>query len=113
MLRWVISRTSGASFPGKKSLIGLGDEALNCFVKGLSAILKYYQTLDLFSFNLSIFSFRFEDHFRVNARIIPRLVLRDIGNSDFTFIGAAHKDSACVYLPESVCRQIKERGFGT
>ena len=99
--------------PEQKSLLGMGEEALNCFLEGLSAILNYYQTLDLFSFNLSIFSFRFEEHFRVNARILPRLVLRDIGNSDYTFIGAVHKDSVCVYLPESVCRQIRERGFGT
>jgi len=100
-------------FPEQKSILGVGEEALNCFLEGLSAILAYYQTLNLYSFNLSVFSFRSEEHFRVNARILPRLVLRDIGNSDYHFLGAVHKESACVYLPESVCRQIRERGFGT
>ena len=99
--------------PEQKSLLGVGEEALNFFLEGLSAILTYYHTLNLFSFNVSIFSFRFEEHFRVNARILPRLALRDIGNSDYTFLEAVHKESACVYSPESVCRQIREQGFGT
>ena len=99
--------------PEQKSLLGVGEETLNFFLEGLSAILTYYHTLNLFSFNVSIFSFRFEEHFRVNARILPRLALRDIGNSDYTFLQAVHKESACVYAPESVCRQIRERGFGT
>jgi UDPglucose--hexose-1-phosphate uridylyltransferase len=100
-------------FPEQKSLLGLGEEALNCFLEGLSAVLTYYHTLNLFSFNLSIFSFKSEERFRVNARILPRLALRDIGNSDYTFLQTLHKESTCVYAPESVCRQIRERGFGT
>ena len=99
--------------PEKKSLLEVGAEALNFFLEGLSAILTYYHTLNLFSFNVSVFSFRSEEHFRVNARILPRLALRDIGNSDYTFLPAVHKESTCVYPPESVCQQIKERGFGT
>lgn len=100
-------------FPEQKSLLGVGNDALNFFLEGLSAILAYYQTLNLFSFNVSIFSFRFEEHFRVNARILPRLALRDIGNSDYTFLQTLHQESTCVYGPESVCQQIRERGFGT
>ena len=99
--------------PEQKSLLGVGEEALNFFLEGLSAILAYYHTLNLFSFNVSIFSFRFEEHFRVNARILPRLALRDIGNSDYTFLQAVHKENASVYAPESVCQQIREQGFGT
>jgi UDPglucose--hexose-1-phosphate uridylyltransferase len=100
-------------FPERKSLLGQGGEALNFFLEGLSAILNYYRTLNLFSFNISIFSFRSEERFRVNARILPRLALRDIGNSDYTFLQTLHNESTCVYAPESVCRQIRERGFGT
>jgi galactose-1-phosphate uridylyltransferase len=99
--------------PEQKSLLEVGEETLNSFLEGLSSILSYYHTLNLFSFNVSIFSFRFEEHFRVNARILPRLALRDIGNSDYTFLQAVHKENASVYTPESVCRQIRERGFGT
>ncbi len=99
--------------PEQKSLLGVGEEALDFFLEGLSAILTYYHTLNLFSFNVSIFSFRFEEHFRVNARILPRLALRDIGNSDYTFLQAVHKENACVYSPELVCQEIRERGFGT
>lgn len=98
-------------FPEQKSLLGLEEESLNCFLEGLAAILTYYRTLNLFSFNVSIFSFRFEEHFRINARILPRLALRDIGNSDYTFLQAVHEEHACVYAPESVCRQIREQGF--
>ena len=100
-------------FPQQKSLLGVGEDALDGFLEGLSAILAYYQTLKLFSFNLSIYSFGSEERFRVNARILPRLFLRDIGNSDYTFLQSLHGESTCVYMPESVCRQIRERGFGT
>jgi len=92
--------------------MGDGQGKSDRLLEGLSAILTYYQTLNLFSFNVSIFSFRFEEHFRVNARILPRLALRDIGNSDYTFLQAVHKENACVYAPESVCQQIREQGFG-
>jgi UDPglucose--hexose-1-phosphate uridylyltransferase len=99
--------------PKQKSLLEVGEEALNFFLEGLAAVLTYYRTLNLFSFNVSIFSFRFEEHFRVNARILPRLALREIGNSDYTFLQAVHEEHACVYAPESVCQQIREQGFGT
>ena len=88
--------------PEQKSLLGVGEETLNFFLEGLSAILTYYHTLNLFSFNVSIFSFRFEEHFRVNARILPRLALRDIGNSDYTFLQAVHKENASVYAPDTI-----------
>lgn len=100
-------------FPEQKSLIGMGEGALDCFLEGLSDVLDYYRSLNLFSFNVSILSFKSEEHFRVNARIVPRLFLRDIGNSDYTFLQAVHKEGTSVYTPESVCLQIRERGFGT
>lgn len=100
-------------FPRQKSLLEVREETLDAFLEGLSAILSYYRSLNLFSFNVSIFSFRREDHFRVNARVVPRLALREIGNSDCTFLQAVHEEHACVYAPESVCRQIRERGFGS
>jgi galactose-1-phosphate uridylyltransferase len=100
-------------FPEHQSLLGVGEEVLDSFLEGLSAILTYYRTLNLYSFNLSILSFKTEDHFRVNARILPRLVLRDIGNSDYTFLQAVHRENTCVFAPESVCRQIRDQGFGT
>ena len=99
--------------PEEKSLIGFGEETLDDFVEGLADILTYYQTLNLFSFNVSILSYRFEEHFRVNARVLPRLPLREIGNSDYTFLQAVHKEHASVFAPESVCQQIREQGFGT
>ncbi|MGC8659256.1 MAG: hypothetical protein ACP5U1_09300 [Desulfomonilaceae bacterium] len=99
-------------FPEQKSLLGVGDETLTSFLKGLASILSYYQSLNLFSFNVSLLSFKSEEHFRVNARILPRLVLREIGNSDYTFLQAVHRENACVYAPESVCQQIREQGFG-
>ena len=99
--------------PEHKSLLDVGEKTLSSFLEGLSSILAYYQSLNLFSFNVSLLSFRFEDHFRVNARILPRLVLREIGNSDYTFLQAVHKEHACVYAPESVCQQIREYGFGS
>jgi galactose-1-phosphate uridylyltransferase len=97
-------------FPKEKSLLRLRKGPLDCFLEGLSAVLYYYHGLGLFSFNVSLFSFRQEEHFRVNARIQPRLLLREIGNSDHTFLQAVHEEYTSIRPPEAVCRDILGKG---
>ena len=95
-------------FLGHESLIDLGEDTLMDYLTGLSKILRYYSTEHIFSFNMSIFSVRENDQFRVNARILPRLLLREIGNSDHTYSQTIHKEPCSVRPPESVCPRIKE-----
>jgi galactose-1-phosphate uridylyltransferase len=96
-------------FPGHTSLLKVEEGVLDCFLEGLSKVLTFFHEENIFSFNLSIFSVREHDHFRVNAAILPRLFLRDIGNSDHTFLQAVHKETYSVRRPESVCQAMKDR----
>jgi len=90
------------------SLNGLKEEAFLPFIKGLSKVLKYFSLENIFSFNMSLFSVRQDDYFRINARVCPRLLTRAIGNSDQTYFQTIHKETYSVWPPESVCQRIRK-----
>ncbi|MCJ7595482.1 MAG: hypothetical protein MUO52_12000 [Desulfobacterales bacterium] len=95
-------------FSEHSSLIQVGEKGLAPFLIGLSRVLKYFNRENILSFNVSIFSVREDDHFRVNARICPRLTPRGIGNSDMAYFQTMHKESFTVRKPESVCQELRE-----
>lgn len=94
-------------FPGHASLVDIGDDEVVPFLNGLEAVLRYFRDQNLFSFNVSVFSVRGEDSFRINARVCPRLYPRAIGNNDMAYFQALHKEPFCVRLPETVCAELK------
>jgi len=89
-------------FPERRTLIEMSEENLECFLKGLSKILKYFLDENVYSFNLSIFSTKEDESHRVNARVCPRLLPRPIGNSDIAYPQMIHKESFTVRPPEAV-----------
>lgn len=89
------------------SLKDVGKDTLRAFLEGLSKVLGYFASENICSFNMSLFSVRGEEGFRTNARILPRLLLRAIGNSDHTYYQTAHKEPCCVRPPESDCPKVK------
>jgi galactose-1-phosphate uridylyltransferase len=93
---------------GCRSLVEWKDEERDAFLKGLAAALRYLDQAGLYSFNVSIFSGRENDHYRVNARITPRLLLREIGNSDQTYYQVLHREPCSVRPPESVREKALE-----
>lgn len=95
-------------FSEHDSLADLQEDELFPFIKGLSKILKYFSLENIYSFNMSLFSLRKDDCFRINARVCPRLLTRSIGNSDQTYLQTIHRETYSVWPPESVCRRVKE-----
>lgn len=95
-------------FPEHCSVADFGEVELVSFLGGLSKILKYLSRKNIFSFNLSMFSMREDEHFRVNAKICPRLYPRPIGNSDQAYLQMLHKEPFCLRPPESVCQKVRE-----
>ncbi len=89
-------------------LTHLDAEGLGDFLQGLSRILVYFDHEGIPAFNASIFSVKDEEHFRVNARICPRLLPRPIGNSDRAYLQILHKESSTVKPPESLCQKVRE-----
>jgi UDPglucose--hexose-1-phosphate uridylyltransferase len=88
------------------SLVDWKDEERDAFLKGLTATLRYFDQQGLYSFNVSIFSGRENDHYRVNARITPRLLLREIGNSDQSYYQVLHREPTSLRPPESVREEV-------
>lgn len=89
-----------------RSLVEWKDEERDAFLKGLAAALRYFDQENLYSFNVSIFSGRESDHYRVNARITPRVLLREIGNSDQTYYQVLHREPSSIRPPESVREKV-------
>lgn len=94
-------------FPDHASLADIGEDEIMPFLNGLESVLRYFRDQNLFSFNVSVFSVRGDDSFRINARICPRLYPRAIGNNDMAYFQALHKEPFCVRLPESVCQELR------
>jgi galactose-1-phosphate uridylyltransferase len=98
-------------FPGHSSLLEIKEDDLDPFLRGLAGAIRYFDAEGLFSFNMSIFSGRESEHFRLNARISPRLLLREIGNSDHTYVQFLHREHLCFRAPESVREKVLD-AFG-
>lgn len=95
-------------FPEHYSLIQLGMEELANFLQGLSKVLNYLGQEGIFAFNMSIFSVKEDEDFRINARICPRLHTRPIGNSDRAYLQTLHREPCSVRPPESLCPRLRE-----
>ena len=95
-------------FKGHDSLEFISEGEIFSFVEGLSRILKYYHSQNIYSFNMGLFSVRQDDDFRINAKICPRLLPRDIGNSDQTYFQTVHKEPCSIWRPESICPIVRD-----
>jgi UDPglucose--hexose-1-phosphate uridylyltransferase len=89
------------------SLLRLKNNELDHFLRGLATAIRYIHEEGLYSFNVSIFSGRENDHFRVNARVTPRLLLREIGNSDQTYYQVLHREPTTMKPPESMREKVQ------
>jgi galactose-1-phosphate uridylyltransferase len=95
-------------FKERSSLLEFEEGDLGPFLQGLSAALRYFDEEGLYSFNVAVFSGRENDHFRVNARVAPRLLLREIGNSDQTYFQVLHREPCSMKPPESVRDRVRD-----
>lgn len=89
------------------SLLHLKNNELGHFLRGLATAIRYIHEEGLYSFNVSLFSGRDNDHLRVNARVTPRLLLREIGNSDQTYYQVLHREPTTMKPPESMREKVK------
>jgi len=94
-------------FPERQSLVRMDEESILAFANGLSRIIQYFHSENIPAFNVSMFAVREDGDFRVNARILPRLLTRPIGNSDQTYYHTAHKETYSLRPPEKVCRTVR------
>lgn len=98
-----------AIFTEKTSILELERKNIEDFAEGLTRILKYMDTLNISSFNLTLQSGPpDEQHYRVNASIIPRFTLPPLGTSDTASLRALNDLSVCYKKPETTCTELKQ-----
>lgn len=90
------------------SLTQLGMEEIANFLQGLSRVLQYFGQENIPAFNMSIFSVKEYEDFRINGRISPRLLTRPIGNSDRAYFQTLHKEPCTVRPPEPLSQKVRE-----
>ena len=97
-------------FPEVFAVDDFTDGHINELASGLLNIFKYYQSIDIFSFNASLF-FGPENQksFSCHFRIIPRTFLnkRDFA-PDLNFFQALLSEPISVVLPEKLCEDVRK-----
>lgn len=93
----------------KTSILELEQSNIEDFSKGLLKILKYMDTQNISSFNLTLQSGPPQTkHYRVNASIIPRFTLPPLSTSDMASLRTLNDTSICYKKPETTCQEIKQ-----
>jgi len=96
-------------FEGGIPLTKLREKEVEIFSRNLSSIIKGYSNLNLFSFNMSWFSFiNQNDYFWTQARFIPRYQFPSSQACDVNYLEKIHQEYAVVISPEFLCESLKK-----
>lgn len=76
---------------------------------GILGTLNYIDSLNMHSFNMSLYFFLGDDLFTPHLRICPRVSIPPLGTSQINYMRMLHNESMTIIRPEDVCTSI--RGF--
>jgi len=89
-------------------LLMLEEQDFLDFSRGLVTVLRFYHSLGVYSFNLTLFSGRQGDTtLWAHSKITPRCLPRPIGNSDVTYFGLLHREPIAVMNPEDMASRMR------
>lgn len=77
------------------------------FSRGLSAAMKYLDSLGFYSFNMAIYFGLGDDHFRTHAKLVPRALLPPMDTSDINYFNILHNEVLTIFVPEHICSEAK------
>ena len=90
------------------NLLTLDEQDFLDFSRGLVSVLRFYHSLGVYSFNLTLFSGQKDDTtLWVHSRITPRCLPRPIENSDITYFSLLHREPISLMKPEDMASQMK------
>jgi len=96
-------------FPDVFSIDDITGDHIDDLVSGLRNVFRYYESIDIYSFNAALFlGPKDQQSFSCHFRISPRTFLntRDFA-PDMNFFQAILAEPICVKLPEKLCREVK------
>lgn len=98
-----------AVFPHRQAVTDLTADDLGDFARGLLKVFAYFDSKNLWSFNLALHTGLAGDmSYRVHARIVPRFAFSPVNTSDVRYAEILHHEVMTSVRPEEVCREMKE-----
>ena len=98
-----------AVFLDRSSLGEITAEDFQSFAAGLRQVMRYFDSLNLYSLNLTLFSAPLgTQSFRVHARIVSRAPLSPVLASDRNYFHVLHGEVLNAVRPEDVAAGLRE-----
>jgi len=102
-----------AIFQERASILELTNEDFRDFAIGLKNVLNYINDLNLYGFNMAIYSGEgSNNNFWVNARVVPRLLSAPLSTGDVNFATILHNLPIQFNKPEDICNELKTYFIG-
>ena len=96
-------------FENSDNLLGVSKEAFGDFARGVSSVLRYFDTKNIWSFNLSIYGILVsQDYFWVNCRMVPRMSFPPLEISEINSFERLHGEMLTTMPPEEICGELKD-----
>jgi len=76
-------------------------------VEGILRVLKYIDSLNMGSLNMSLYFFRGDGSFVPHLRICPRVSIPPFDTSQINYMKMLHNESLTTLKPEDICSELK------
>ena len=98
-----------AIFKHRDFFLDTSEQEFRDFSAGLVRVFHYMSDQNIYSFNLSIISaITRNDHFWMQARIVPRMTATELDVSDCHYYDVLHDQNSSVGSPEDNCQELKK-----
>jgi len=95
-------------FEGGDNLLRVSKETLGNFARGVSFVLRYFDSKNIWSFNLSLYGILVsQDYFWTNCRVVPRMSFPPLEISEINYFERLHGEMLTTMPPEEVCGELK------
>ncbi|MCD6569992.1 MAG: hypothetical protein J7L53_04755 [Deltaproteobacteria bacterium] len=98
----IIGVISNASKPAD-----ISDTIMDALVSGILNILKFIDSINLYSFNMSIYFLINNESFTPHLRICPRVSLPPFDTSEINYMRMLHNETLTTMKSEEVCNEVK------
>jgi galactose-1-phosphate uridylyltransferase len=92
---------------GVGSPVDIDEEMLRDMSSGIVRVLRYIDSLNMHSLNMSLYFYMGGSRFTPHLRICPRANLPPFDTSQVNYMGMLHKESLTIMRPEEICVSIR------
>lgn len=98
----VIGILSGVRSPGD-----IRGDILNRLARGTLNVMRYIDSLNMASLNMSLYFLAGSDLFTPHIRICPRVNIPPFDTSQINYMGMLHRETMTILKPEDICAGLK------